>query len=55
MTPQVLARNSSERLPNIRLQAKKPTKAGFFVQRKQEVAHRSGLTGITALRALADP
>jgi hypothetical protein len=38
-----------------RSEAKKPAEAGFSVQRKQEVAHRSGLTGITALRTLADP
>ena len=34
---------------------KSPPRRAFMTQRKQEVAHRSGLTGFTALRTLADP
>lgn len=33
---------------------KSPPKRAFPLQRKQEVAHRSGLTEFTALQALAD-
>ncbi|CAE6791221.1 hypothetical protein R69888_04766 [Paraburkholderia haematera] len=52
-----IARGTSLAVPcgAVGAKQKSPPKRAFLLQRKQEVAHRSGLTEFTALRALADP